>query len=204
MSSCCVDPLTCGHLSCPTVLSGAGCICRYGITHIRYSCDAKTWWLLTYALTDRVYNTDPSNMWVGVCIGAGGSPCDQGGGEQALDFKWGYSGTQADGDCSLNQLAATSTCPTTTCIAGTTTTPPNCPWCCTNMWAVLDNNVWVGYMVKFSFEVPTTLSTTYSRLSIHWNAILTGGGGATVSSTTANSAQGLCLDCTGEPITCDT
>lgn len=152
-----------------------------GASHMRYDCADKSFWVLTYAFTDIGFSTSTGDMWINTDCGT----CNSAGGQKEIL----YSGGATSGDCSSTPCTA-ATCSSSSCSV-----------CCNDMWPVIDNGRWVGYLAKAHFGLPSGAVAAWDTVLVHWdwskNANATNGAN-TASSSTASGAPGACWQCSGD------
>lgn len=150
-----------------------------GLTHVRYDCDGAMW-ILTYALRDATFQTTPDDMWANFDCGA----CSDGNDKELL-----FSSSSSSG--------CNSVCMT---IPPSCTAAGSCTVCCNNMWRIVENDVWIGWMAKASYN-RAGANFAWDTLVVHWDGGGVGGAtGQTISSTGDRHAWGVCMNCTGEPL----
>ena len=161
-----------------------------GIVHVRANCSDNSLWILTYAFADRGFSTTTGDMWViANCTDTG---CTNGNGPKTA--KYLTSGTAADGSCDTG--STDPGCTGASCQNGV------CDICCNNMWPIVDNSVWVGYMAKLYYGNPTGNATAFwDTMLVHWDwAENTDGTGAaqTASISRPDQIPGFCALCTSK------
>jgi len=155
-----------------------------GAAHMHYDCVDKSFWVLTYAFTDIGFSNSVNDMWINTDCGA----CDSAAGPKEI----AYSGDATSGNC------ASTPCTAATCSGS------SCSVCCNDMWPVIDNGRWVGYLAKAHFGLPSGALAAWDSVLVHWDwtsspSVLTGTN--TASSSTASGAPGACWQCSGEGLT---
>lgn len=96
-------------------------------------------------------------MWVRTC--PANDECDAAGGGQLKFLKWGAITTAAQGECGVQG----GNC-------STQGSGSNCPWCCNDMWGIVDGNPqkWVGYLGAADFRLSAGSVVTSDRILVHW------------------------------------
>lgn len=151
-----------------------------GATHMRYDCSEKSFWVLTYVFQDFGFSQTVADMWINADCGA----CNSAAGAKEIS----YSGDANSGNCA-------SSCSAATCSGS------SCSVCCNDMWPVIDNGLWVGYLAKAHFGLPSGAVAAWDSVLVHWDwtsspSQLTGGG--TASSSLATGAPSACWQCLGK------
>jgi hypothetical protein len=59
------------------------------------------------------------------------------------------------------------TCKAATPPCSSTCTGTSCPLCCQSLWPVLDGGVWVGWMARVSFDIPSPYEFLEETLVVH-------------------------------------
>lgn len=211
-------PLVWTHLSLPAAHGQVtdnrkGCIAAgnvadafKGMVHARYSCDdtglGGTFWLLTYAFSDRGMLNDPDK--IGVVIGCDNN-CQSSSGTKNIQYT---RINDTAGECAVECALKPPTC-------SATPSPGTCnPVCCDDLWPVMDyvpngsNTLkWVGWIAKAWFGLPshTGVLATYDTMMVHWDwakgqESQDSGGFGTAASSLKNFVPGFCLTCPGEQV----
>jgi hypothetical protein len=89
--------------------------------------------------TDGASSADP-------CINAGGG----------VKFVQAASASASGMTCQADTPPCSSTC-----------TATSCPLCCQNLWPVVDSGVWIGWMARVSFDMPSAYKYLEETLVVH-------------------------------------
>jgi hypothetical protein len=154
-----------------------------GVVHARYNCADSTIWILTYAFRDRGMANTPDEMKVAF------NDTDQN--NQNGDKNVKYGGDSSNGYCNVNP---TFDCPVDPCVNGV------CTVCCWDLWPVLDDGEWVGWIAKAGFN-RSGENYAWDTMMVHWNWLEApnpsgSGEGSTSSSGSRGKIWGICMNCT--------
>lgn len=158
----------------------------YGATHVRYNCTTQSFWVLTYAFADKVFNPEGKNMWAVTCATTATDlgTCDSGNQNKFLQMPDGASSPQAAGTCGGQ--------------SGCGSAASASEWCCQDMWAIVgsaNNTDWFGWLGQARFQLQPNTNTSYAGAQVHFQSVAA----TTTQSNGRNlSFNGMCLDCGGE------
>lgn len=96
--------------------------------------------------------TGTSDKFIKSCTDGGGDPCINAGG--GVKFVQVATASAAGMTCQ-------APCSSTSC------TGTSCPMCCQNLWPVVDNGVWIGWMAKVAFDMPSAYKYLEETLVVH-------------------------------------
>lgn len=144
-----------------------------GAVHLRYNCRDNTFWILTYVFSD-IFMSNNTNMLF--TVDKCGTTCG------ASDNKFvQYSGTAAGATCSK------------TCTAACLTTP-DC-WWCQNIWPIIDDGKWVGYLSQDHFTLAADSTLTSGTMMVHIDFGVTASDTTKTASSSNNVVPGTGVAC---------